>query len=203
MKITEVTPQKNNPQRVSVYLDGEYVLSLDDVDALVLGIKPGREIDEAELTNLLFESQFGKAKAKALDILSRKSISSRCLCDELAKKGYDSIVIREVIGELEELGYIDDYSYTLMFLEHAAEKMWGKRKIVYELTNKGVDMNTIEDAMSEFELPGAREVADAIRTRYAGEDLGDFKVKQRIMRFFASRGFEISAVEDALRIIKD
>lgn len=203
MKITEVTPQKNNPQRVNVYLDGEYVLSLDDVDALVLGIKPDREIDEAELTNLLFESQFGKAKAKALDILSRKSISSKCLCDELARKGYDEIVIREVINELEGLGYIDDYSYTLMFLEHAAEKMWGKRKIVYELTNKGVDMNTIEDAMSEFELPGSAEVADAIRTKYAGEDLGDFRVKQRIVRFFASRGFEISVVEDALRIIKD
>ena len=65
MKITEVSPQKNNPSRVSVYADGRYIFSLDDVDAVVLGIKPGREIDDNELHNLLFESQFGKAKAKA------------------------------------------------------------------------------------------------------------------------------------------
>ncbi|MBQ8588582.1 MAG: hypothetical protein IJ454_04230, partial [Clostridia bacterium] len=70
MKITEVSPQKNNPGRVSVYSEGEYILSLDAVDAVVLGIKVGREISEKELNNLLFESQFGKAKAKALDILS-------------------------------------------------------------------------------------------------------------------------------------
>jgi len=203
MKITEVSPQKNNQKRVNVYLDGEYVLSLDDVDALVMGIKTGREISEAELKNLMFESQYGKAKSKALDILSRKSISSGSLRDYLKSKGYDDIVITEIINELEELGYIDDYSYALMFLEYAREKLWGRKKIVYELGKKGVDINTIEDAMSEAELPLEREVAEHIKMKYALEDIKDYKVRQKIIRFYSSRGFEISVIEDAIRLIKD
>ncbi len=203
MKITEVSVQKNNPGRVNVYLDGEYVLSLDDVDAVVLGIKKGREIGEKELKNLLFESQFGKARDKAMEILSRKSISSFCLGEELIKKGYDKIVADTLTEELKELGYIDDFSYTLMFLEHCREKLWGRKKAEYELKQKGIDQNTIEDALLEVSLPDANELSEAIMQKYGSEDIGDFKTKQKIMRFFASRGFEFSEINDAIKIFED
>lgn len=200
MKITEVSPQKNNPSRVSVYADGRYIFSLDDVDAVVLGIKPGREIDDNELHNLLFESQFGKAKAKALAVISQKNVSAKLLSDTLLQKGYDEAVVCEVINEFTELGYIDDFNYAMLFMEHAAEKLWGPKKIVYELTQKGVDRNTIEDAMSESTLPGAEEIAGYMAQKYSGEDISDYKVKQRITRFFASRGFDFNVINDAISI---
>ncbi len=200
MKITEVSSQKNNPDRVNVYCDGEYILSLDAVDAVVLGIKPGREIGEKELGNLVFESQFGKAKAKALNILSRKNVTARMLADELSAKNYEEAVVCEVINELETLGYIDDYSYAVMYMEQAAEKLWGKKKIVYELSQKGVDINTIDDALEEAELPGADELSECIAQKYGGEDVEDYKTKQRIVRFFASRGFDFSTINDAINL---
>ena len=199
MKITEVSPQKNNPQRVNVYADGEYVFSLDDVDALVMGIKPGKEITDKELRNCLFESQFGKAKAKALDMLSHKSLTSKMLSDELLKKGYDEAVITEVINEFQSLGYIDDMNFAMLYLEYCASKLWGEKKIRYELLQKGVDANIIEDALASFELPGADDLAELIKRKYSGEDLSDYKVKQKIMRFFASRGFDFDIVEKALK----
>lgn len=199
MKITEVSPQKNNPQRVNVYADGEYVFSLDDVDALVMGIKPGKEITARDVENCLFESQFGKAKAKALELLSHKALTVKMLQDELGKKGYDEVVIEQVVSEFQELGYIDDMNFAMLYLEYAASKLWGEKKIRYELSQKGVDANVIEDALSSFELPGAKEVAELIKQKYSGEDLTDFKVKQKIMRFFASRGFDFSLVEEALK----
>ena len=200
MKITEVSPQKNDPRRVNVYLDGEYALSLDDVDALVMGIKPGREITEKELTNLLFESQFGKAKAKALDIISRKSVSTATLRDKLSEMGYEPVVTDEVINELKELGYLDDYAYTLMFLEMCREKLWGIKKVRYELKQRGIDDFTAEDALCEMPLPGAEEIALAIGAKYGTEDVSDIKTKQRIMRFFAGRGFEFSDIEKAIKM---
>ncbi len=200
MKITEVSPQKNNPQRVNVYLDGEYVLSLDDVDALVLNIKPGREITEKELKNLLFESQYGKAKAKAMDILSRKSISIKCLSAELSKKGFDDIVVRTVTDELKELGYLDDYRYAVMFLEMCREKLWGIKKAQFELKSRGIDPNTIEDALCEVSLAGAEDIAEAIAFKYGAEDINDIKTRQRIMRFFAGRGFDFALIEKAIAI---
>lgn len=201
MKITEVTPQKNNSSRVSVYSDGKYLLSLDEVDAVVLGIKPGKEITETELNNLLYESEFGKAKAKALDILSSKSVSAAMLSDVLEKKGYDRVVVTEVINEFTDLGYIDDFNYTMLFLEHASEKLWGKKKIVYELGQKGVDSYVIEDALAEYSsLPGPEEISQAIGAKYSGEDISDYKIKQKIIRFFASRGFDFSEINEGIGI---
>lgn len=200
MKITEVSPQKNNPSRVSVYSEGRYLLSLDDVDAVVLGIKPGREINETELHNLLYESQFGKAKAKALEILSRKNVSAKLLSDALLQKGYDEAVVCEVINEFTELGYVDDFNYAMLFMEHAAEKLWGPKKIAYELSQKGVDSNTVEDALYEASLPGAEEIAGCIAQKYSGEDVSDYKVKQKIVRFFASRGFDFPVINEAINL---
>lgn len=200
MKITEVSAQKNNPRRVNVYLDGEYVLSLDDVDAVVLGIKTGREISEKELVNLLFESQFGKAKAKALDILSSKNISTKALTDELIKKGYDKAVVTQAVDELKELGYLNDYDYAVMFLEVCREKLWGIKKARYELKQRGIDDFTLEDALCEVTLCGPEEIAEAISTKYARDDITDIKTKQKIMRYFSGRGFEFSDIEKAISI---
>ena len=203
MKITEVSPQKNNPQRVNVYADGDYVFSLDEVDALVMGIKPGREITDQDLKNCLFESQFSKAKSKAMEILSRKPLSKQMLADELQKKEYDEVVIAEVINEFESLGYLDDYNYAMLYIEYAASKIWGEKKMRYELSAKGVDPNTAEDAICASQLPGTEEIAELIKQKYGGEDTDDIKVKQRIFRFFASRGFDFSLVEKAIKLIKD
>lgn len=203
MKITEVSVQKNNPSRVSVYVDGKYAFSIGDAEAVSFGIKPGREIEERELTNFLFESQFGKARDKAMEILSRKSISSFCLGEELIKKGCDKIVADTLIEELKELGYLDDHAYALLFLEHCREKLWGRKKAEYELKQKGIDQNTIDDALFEVALPDAEEISKHIGIKYAGEDTEDFKVRQRIMRFFVSRGFEFSEINDAIKIFED
>lgn len=203
MKITEISVQKNNPQRVNVYVDGEYAFSLDDVDMVTMGVKVGNEITDAQIESFLFESQYGKAKAKALDILSRRSVSGFMLKEELLKKGYDELVAERVKEELEELGYIDDKSYTLLFFEYAESKVWGKKKIFYELSKKGIDNNILKDAIEEFKLPDAEDIANVIKQRYKNEDLSDYKVRQKIMRFFASRGFEFSQIEDGIRLSKE
>ena len=49
MKITDVVPQKNNKNRVTVFVDGEYAFSLDRADALRLGVKVDAEITEKDI----------------------------------------------------------------------------------------------------------------------------------------------------------
>ncbi len=200
--ITEVSVQKNNPQRVNVYSEDGFLFSLDDVYALSMGIKAGRVLTQRETENLIMESQFGKARAKALDILSRKNITRHDLEKKL-KEDYDISVVTQVIEDMEELGYIDDYAYTLLFLESAASKLWGRKKIEYELSLKGVDRNTIEDAMAEFSLPSSAEIAEYIGIKYPDEDMSDRRTQQKVMRFFMSRGFDFSEINEAIKICKE
>lgn len=200
MKVTDVSPGKINPRRVNIYLDGKYVLSMDDVDALVHGIKSGRDISPSELRELVRTSDISKAKTHALNILSRKSVTTAMLCKELRLKNYEEDIVSEVAEELSGLGYLDDYAYTLSYLEMCRDKLWGERKIRYELGERGVDKNTIEDALCEFTLPGSREIALEIENRYRGEDITDARIRQKIVRFFAQRGFDYSQVDRAIAL---
>ena len=200
MKVTDIQRQKNNSQRVSIFIDDEYSFSLDEVDAVLMNIKIGRELTENDISGCIFKSQYAKAKDKALDILSRKSVSRKMLVNMLMEKKYDKEIADAVCDELESLGYIDDYAYAMMFLEYASEKLWGEKRIRYELSLKGIDKNIIEDAMESVSSITAEELSEHILSRYPQLDLKDIKSKQRVQRYFASRGFDFALINSAIRI---
>lgn len=200
MRVTDVQPQRVYRGRVNVFIDDEYRFSMDEVDALVLGIKIGRELDEEDINECLFKSQYAKAKDKALDMLSRKSASRKMIFDYLKKKDYDETVVQAVCDELEELGYIDDFSYAMIFAEYAAEKVWGERRVRYELAKNGIDANTIEDVICSSHRITAEELAEKIAYKYRATDLKDIKSRQKIQRYYASHGFDFGIISSAINI---
>lgn len=202
MTITDVCPQKNCTTRVSVFADGKYAFSLDETDAFLLGIKKGKELDDEELEKCLFLSQTAKAKEKALNILERKSVTRKMLTDSLKRSGYDLDAVNIVCDELETLGYIDDYAYAALFLEYAAQKLWGERKIRYELSLKGVSRSIIEEVMQDAEKTDAETLAEAVANKYPGADFSDPRAVQRAQRYLASHGFDFGVINEAISICR-
>ncbi len=200
MKVTDVTVQKNNKHRVSVFVDNEYAFSLDETDAVLFKIKPGRELSQAELDRCIMESGYTKARDKAFDMLSRKPMSRKELEDKLRQSGYDEAIVFEVGEELTTLGYINDADYAALFLEHCMSKMWGKKKIRYEMKQKGLSDEIIAEALGVLDDEATEdEMTEVILSRYKGEDMTDMKTKARITRYFASRGFDFAQVDKAIR----
>ena len=68
MKITKLTAQIKNPDRINVFGDGKYVFSLDIAQITELNVRVGRELDPGDVKFLLKESEFGKYYLKALTI---------------------------------------------------------------------------------------------------------------------------------------
>ena len=199
MKITDITKQKNNSERVNIFLDNEYAFSLEEVDVLKFKLKIGMSLDEKEIEKLSLESNLSKAMKKAMDMLSRKPVTKKELENKLKDKGYDESVISVAVQELTELGYLNDYDYATLYLDYATEKCYGKKKIVYELTHKGVDPDIIYDVLDSHYKPTAEELSDMIFSKYGSVDCSDLKTKQRIMRFFVSRGFGFDEANDAIK----
>ncbi|MBQ4526948.1 MAG: regulatory protein RecX [Clostridia bacterium] len=201
MKVTSVEAQKNNKQRVSVFVDNEYAFSLDETDAVLLKIKPGRELSQKDIENCIMECNYTKARDKALDILSRKPVSKKELENALSQKGFDEAVTVQVIEEMTDLGYVDDYEYGSLFLEHCRLKMWGEKKIRYEMKQKGIDDAVIGELLSETDFENdTEEMVKLIISKYGTEDLSDMKTKARITRYFASRGFDFSFIDRLIRL---
>lgn len=204
MKVTELLPQKNNKHRVSVFVDNEYAFSLDETDAVLFKVKVGTQLSEDDIKRLTMEGNFTKARDYAFSILSRKMLTEKQLSDKLCEKGYDMAVSSEVCRELVSLGYINDEEYARLFLEHSVMKLWGKKKIMYEMKQKGLSDDTIAICLESFcEDDMTDEILRAIRQKYQGADLRDFKVKSRITRHFASRGFDFGFIDKCIRLAEE
>lgn len=207
MKITGITAQQKDKNRINVMVDGKYRFSLDIFQYADLGIKIGQEYSDEELTLLETESQFGKVYARALEYCLMRPHSSREVRDYLyrktrdtrtktggMKKGVAPEITQRVFERLSEKGYIDDEKFTRYWVENRnLTKGASRRKLQAELRAKGVESSTIERYLAESERSDEGELEKIIakkRNRYPDD--------QKFMQYLARQGFSYDDIKSAL-----
>jgi regulatory protein len=212
VKITDISLQAKNPDRVNVSVDGNYRFSLDVFQVGDLGIKIGKEYSEEELAELETESQFGKLYARALEYTMLRPHSSKEIRDYLWRKtrttryksrktgelkerpGVSQEIADRVFNRLSEKGYIDDEKFTRYWLENRnLTKGASRRKLISELRTKGVNQSTIENQLATSLRDDADELQKIIakkRSRYPDN--------QKFMQYLVRQGFSYDDVKSAL-----
>lgn len=212
MKITALTLQQKDPNRVNVMVDGKFRFSLDVFQVADLGIRKDREYSEKELNELETESQFGKLYARALEYCLMRPHSSREVRDYLYRKtlskryksrrtgeikerpGVSQAVTDRVHQRLVEKGYIDDEKFTRYWVENRNQtKGTSRRKLQAELAAKGVDRALVERELTESERSDSDELQKVIakkRNRYPDD--------QKFMQYLMRQGFSYDDVKSAL-----
>ncbi|MDB5160481.1 MAG: hypothetical protein JWO99_744 [Candidatus Saccharibacteria bacterium] len=208
LKITSISVQKRDKDRVNVSVNGKYRLSLDVFQLVDLGIKIGKEYTEEELVALEEESQFGKLYMRALEYCLMRPHSQRELKDYLyrktrdtrtkegtIKKGVSVALTERVFDRVQSKGYIDDEKFAAYWIENRnLRKGSSKRKLSAELGAKGVDRAIIERFLNETERDDATELQKIIekkRPRYDDE--------QKLMSYLARQGFSYDDIKTALQ----
>ena len=207
MKVTAVTAQTKNKNRVNIMVDGAYRFSLDIFQLSELGIRVGKEYTEEELRGLETESQFGKTYARALeyclmrphsakemrDYLYRKTRDTRGKTGEM-KKGVPPEITTRVFDRLVEKGYVNDENFTRYWVESRnVTKGASQRKLTAELRSKGVDQAIIERHLGESSRSDTDELQKVItkkRVRYPDE--------QKFIQYLMRQGFRYDDVKQAL-----
>jgi len=211
MKITSISAQAKNPDRVNISVDGKYRFSLDIFQVGELGIKVGKEYSEADLSELETESQFGKLYSRALEYTMLRPHSVKELRDYLWRKtrttkyksrtgelkereGVSQAVADRVLERLIEKGYIDDEKFARYWVENRNQtKGTSKRKLIAELRSKGVDQAVVEAAFEETSRSDEDELHKVIakkRDKYADD--------QKLMQYLARQGFSYDDIKTAL-----
>lgn len=213
MRITALTAQQKDQNRVNVMVDGVYRFSLDISQIIDLGIKVGNEYSEDELVNLETESQFGKLYGRALEYSMSRPHSAREMRDYLYRKtritkvrskktgklfekpGVSQIITDRVYDRLVEKGYIDDEKFTKFWVENRnLKKGVSQRKLQAELRAKGVGADIIDKYLTESLRTDEDELQKIIakkRSRYDEE--------QKFMQYLARQGFSYEDIKQALR----
>ena len=207
MKVTAISVQVRDKNRVNVSVDGKYRLSLDMYQLVELGMKIGKEYTEEEMVSLEEESQFGKLYMRALEYCLMRPHSQRELKDYLYRKTRDTLsktgqvrkgasvqLTQRVFDRLVEKGYLDDEKFANFWIENRnLRKGSSKRKLSAELSAKGVDRAIIERLLSETERTDPSElqkIIDKKRPRYDDD--------QKFMSYLARQGFSYDDIKSAL-----
>jgi regulatory protein len=207
MKITGITAQQKDKNRVNIMVDGKYRFSLDLFQVVDLGIRIGKEYADDELMELETESQFGKVYMRALeyslmrphsakevrDYLYRKTRDARTKTGDI-KKGVPTEITTRVFNRLTEKGYVDDEKFTHYWVENRSlTKGASKRKLTAELRSKGVESSVIDRHLAESSRSDDDELKKIItkkRSRYPDE--------QKLMQYLARQGFSYDDIKQAL-----
>lgn len=212
MKITGITSQQKDKNRVNVMVDGAYRFSLDIFQVGDLGIRVGKDYTEEELVELETESQFGKLYGRALEYCLMRPHSAREVRDYLYRKtrttktksrrtgeiterpGVSQVVATRVFDRLVEKGYINDEKFARYWVENRnLTKGASRRKLQAELQAKGVERSIIDHYLVESSRTDEDELTKIIqkkRKRYPDQ--------QKFMQYLARQGFSYDDIKAAL-----
>jgi regulatory protein len=194
--VTALERQKKNPQRVNVYLDGQFAFGLNEMDAVQL--RKGQMLSEAEVAALQTRETFHKAVEHGIQLLSFRPRSTQEIRAALARK-HDPQAVENAVERLTAQGYLDDVAFARFWIENrAAFKPMSRQALRYELRQKGVPDEIIQELLAEV---GEEEAALAAATRQARRLRGVPRdaFREQMGRFLQRRGFSYSVASQAVR----
>ena len=196
MLITEIRPEKGH--LVGLYTDGEHIVSLDSDLAAECRLKPMTEYPVGALQEMLTQSQLRRAKSKALYLLEFRDYSRRDMVMRL-KKDFDEPSAEAAADYLEDIGALDDARYAENIIRHLISgKHYGRRRILQELAQKGIDRRTAEAALETFDHSETDEIRSLLEGKFA-RNLDDPKDIRRTVASLLRYGYSQSDIFDALR----
>ncbi len=197
-EITALKAQIKNPNRISVYLDGEYAFGLARIVAAWLRI--GQRLSEEEVNRLKQQDTQEVAYQKALHFLGYRPRSEAEIQRKLSEQGYDEKVVTGTIQRLKENGFLGDAQFARDWVENRTTfRPRSKRMLAIELRQKGVEEEVIERALAETgdEENLAHQTAIKYAHRLAGADWETFR--KRLGAYLMRRGFSYGTIAPILR----
>lgn len=194
--ITKITQQVKKQHRYSVFIDGKFSFSLNEMEIAASGLHVGRELSEAELNGWLKQSDSSKGIEKVYNFLSYRARSRREIADYLRRKGYEPDTAAQIIGQFESEGLIndaqfaEDWSKNRQLIQHRS-----RRELKSELIKKGIEKETIETSIAE--LPD--EVETIVSLIHSKNLLKKYDDEKRLMAYLAGKGFNYGDIKTALR----
>ncbi len=196
MKVTSLKQQLKNPERVSVFVDGQYAFSLNLDELVKYKVKNGDEFSEADVKKFKKISEDGKLKFRALAWVLNRPHSVREFRDYMRRKKAAPDFTDKLVEEFTAKNYLNDETYGRWLAEMRGRAGKSNRAIRSELLAKGVDREVAEEVLAASAGDETARLRELIRkkqklTRYKNDPL---KLKQ----YLAGQGFSYDLIKREL-----
>lgn len=196
-RITNITPQKNNPSRYSISVDDKYAFPLSANDLLAWGLHLNQEISEQKLEELKTGAGQSKAYDQALSYIALRKRSTKELKDYLKKKGYEDEVIDRTVSRLVIIKLLDDLDFARSWVnDRNLLKPRSKRVLVGELRLKGISSEDIEIVLADVSEESQQVIIRNIADKKRGQ--AKYQNPQKLIEYLVRQGFDYYEVKRAL-----
>ena len=164
-------------------------------------LREGDEADLAEYEKAVAALQENDCYEAALTLLDRSEKSARQVTDRLVRAGYVPKAARRAVARLVKNGLIDDARYAKRIAENAQASAAGVYALRRKLMGKGMDEETVEEALRGFDgeqqRAAAAKAAESCARRY--EKLPPREAERKLAQALVRRGFSWEAAQCAAR----
>ncbi len=195
MRIDDV--QRRRGSLVQLVLDGEPAALIDRKTFEESPYEVGSSLSEEQWVALKKESKTRRAWDKALYLLSLRDYARAQLQRKLEREA-GSELARETVERLERAGLLNDGAYARRLARDMVERRhFSRRRTLQELTARGLDRETAEEAVEELEPDDAEQALELLRKKRYNE-LSDPDTRRRAASALARAGFGWDAVRCAM-----
>lgn len=205
-RITAITPRGSDPNFRNIRVGRSVVAVLPASDVEALGLQVGGVWTAAIARAVNFAQSLSEARRIAMQLLSRRPLTTRELIDRLKKRDVTKATLDVLLPELNRDGWLDDAA---MARSLATELISGKRRladvaVLDKLRKRGFTTETAKAAVAEARSTidpqdSAFDLAAAALKSLRGKD--STTQRRRIAARLARRGYNEDEVEAALEAI--
>lgn len=194
--ITALTAQVKDPNRVNVFIDGDFACGL--ALEVAAGLQIGRQITQAELEQLDKRDEIHRGRERVLRLLARRPYSSAEISRYLRRHQYDDEAIKNIIDDLTDVKLIDDDAFATYWVEQRETfRPRSRLALLQELGRKGIERDIVTEALSDLdETEAARRVAQKQAGRWRG--LSETEWRTRMTRYLLRHGYPYDLARDVV-----
>jgi regulatory protein len=173
-KITALRAQAKDPQRVNVFIEGEFAIGVGLTTITKTGLHVGKQLSAEEFAKLEQIESGDKAYLAALRFLEARPRSIAEVRARLGRKDYAPEAIDAAIARLAELELLDDAAFARYWVENRqANRPRGASALRDELRRKGIDADVTaevlnDDSLTSDQAASAWGLARGALHKYAG-----------------------------------
>ena len=187
----------NKIYRNKIYLDNEEIMDISPLIRQKYNLKVNDNI-ERFYDEISYEASF----EKGIFLISLKDRTKNELRLKLEEKKKNKQAILKAIEKLEEFGYLSDLNYAMSYIE---SRKYGKNRILYNLFQKGIDRNTVEEAYLALEEEKEENIDDRKLEKLIeknsnkirkNNERNEKKIKeeQKFVQYLARQGFSLDKI---------
>ena len=180
-------------QKNKLYLSTDEIMDVSPLIRQKYSLKVNDNIE-----SLYDEISYEASLEKGIFLLSLRDRTKKELQLKLNEKYRNSRMVEKSVLKLVELGYINDKEYAVSYI---MSRKYGKQRITYNLMQKGIGRETIEEAYFSIEEEYEKNIEDEMLEKAIEKNIK--KEENKLIQYLVRQGFSLNKILSKYKEFKE